>query len=97
MLRSSVLPTPFQPKYSVINYTSVAINILIIVVICIVSGGQTIPTQAQLLQCYTLSCWATRCYLPINLIRFDERTQNIFMLIGKDIEIEIQPNGEWIT
>ncbi|WP_445228432.1 DUF6888 family protein [Cyanothece sp. BG0011] len=54
------------------------------------------PTQAQLLQCYTLSCWATRFYLPVNLIRFDERSQNVFMLIGEDIEIEIKPNGEWI-
>jgi len=95
-LRSSVLPTLFQGKYSVINYTSVAINRVIIVVIGMVSGGQTIPTQAQLLQCYTLSCWATRCYLPINLIRFDERTGNIFLLISEEIEIDIKPNGKWI-
>ncbi|NET44643.1 MAG: hypothetical protein F6K15_23400 [Okeania sp. SIO2B3] len=55
------------------------------------------PTQAQLLQCYILSCWVTRFYLPINLIRLDERSQNIFMLIGEDIEIEIKPSGEWLT
>ena len=61
-----------------------------------VSGGQNIPTRAQLLQYYILSCWATRFYLPINLIRFDERTGNIFMLVGEEIEIEIKPNGEWI-
>lgn len=61
-----------------------------------VLGGNHIPTQAQLLQCYTLSCWATRLYLPINLIRFDQRTKNVFMLIGEEIEIEIKPSGEWI-
>ncbi|WP_443029211.1 DUF6888 family protein [Spirulina sp. CS-785/01] len=61
-----------------------------------VEGGEHIPTQEQLLQCYILSCWATRFYLPINLIRLDERSQNIFMLIGEDIEVEIKPNGEWI-
>ncbi|MFM7791547.1 MAG: DUF6888 family protein [Microcystis panniformis] len=26
----------------------------------------------------------------------DERTKNIFMLIGEGIEIEIKPNGQWI-
>ena len=62
----------------------------------LVSGGNNIPTQEQLLQCYTLSCWGTRLYLPINLIRFDQGTGNVFMLIGEEIEIEIKPNGEWI-
>ncbi|WP_416338821.1 DUF6888 family protein [Microcystis aeruginosa] len=60
------------------------------------SEEPNIPTLAQLLQCYTLSCWATRFYLPINLIRLDDRTKNIFMLIGEGIEIEIKPNGQWI-
>ncbi|BAG00261.1 MULTISPECIES: DUF6888 family protein [Microcystis] len=69
---------------------------VIISVIRSVLGGKNIPTLAQLLQCYTLSCWATRFYLPINLIRLDERTKNIFMLIGEGIEIEIKPNGQWI-
>ena len=69
---------------------------VIISVIGSVLGGKNIPTLAQLLQCYTLSCWATRFYLPINLIRLDDRTKNIFMLIGEGIEIEIKPNGQWI-
>ena len=69
---------------------------VIISVIRSVLGGKNIPTLAQLLQCYTLSCWATRFYLPINLIRLDDRTKNIFMLIGEGIEIEIKPNGQWI-
>jgi hypothetical protein len=34
-------------------------------------------------------------YLPINLVRFDERTKNVFMLIGEEIEIEIGADGEW--
>ena len=73
------------------HYYCVIINIT-----CSVFGGKIIPTQAQLLQCYILSSWVARFYLPINLIRLDERSQNIFMLIGEDIEIEIKPNGEWI-
>ncbi|NEP91335.1 MAG: hypothetical protein F6K18_33550 [Okeania sp. SIO2C2] len=69
---------------------------LITNVICLGFGGTIIPTQAQLLQCYILSCWVTKFYLPINLIRLDEHSKNIFMLIEEDIEIQIKPNGEWI-
>ncbi|WP_407640457.1 DUF6888 family protein [Aliterella atlantica] len=35
-------------------------------------------------------------YLPINFVRFDDRTNNMFMLIGEEVEIEIDPLGEWI-
>ena len=59
-------------------------------------GRKNIPTQAQILQCYTIFCWATRFYLPINLIILDGRSKNIFMLIGEGIEVEIKPNGEWL-
>ncbi|WP_375339896.1 hypothetical protein [Okeania sp. KiyG1] len=38
-------------------------------IICSAFGEKIIPTQAQLLQCYILSCWVTRFYLPINLKR----------------------------
>ncbi|MFM2304702.1 MAG: hypothetical protein RLZZ135_2114 [Cyanobacteriota bacterium] len=27
----------------------------------------------------------------------DTRTGNLFMLIGEEIEIEIEPNGEWVS
>ncbi|WP_422614683.1 DUF6888 family protein [Merismopedia glauca] len=54
-----------------------------------------IPTTAQTWRCFVLSSWATRMYLPINLVRFDSRTSNVFMLIGEEIEIEIDPNGDW--
>lgn len=54
-----------------------------------------IPTQEQVWQCYRLCCWATRLYLPIYLIRFDKRTNNIVLLIGDELEFEVKPNGEW--
>jgi hypothetical protein len=34
-------------------------------------------------------------YISINLVRLDERTKNVFLLAGDEIEIEIFPNGEW--
>ncbi len=33
-------------------------------------------------------------YLYINIVRQDERTGNIFMLAGEDIEIEIEQSGK---
>ncbi|MGB3205604.1 MAG: hypothetical protein WBB28_11495 [Crinalium sp.] len=48
------------------------------------------------MQCYIISSWATNLYLPINLVRLDRRTGNVFILVGEEIEIEIKPNGEWI-
>ncbi|MFB2937014.1 hypothetical protein ACE1B6_17335 [Aerosakkonemataceae cyanobacterium BLCC-F154] len=53
------------------------------------------PTNEQILSCFTLSCWATKMYLPIYLIRFDERTGDVFFLAGEETEISIYPNGEW--
>ncbi|WP_438357534.1 DUF6888 family protein [Aphanothece sacrum] len=54
-----------------------------------------IPTQAQVWQCYRLCVWATKLYLPIYLIRLDERTGYIIFIAGEEILIEIYPNGNW--
>jgi hypothetical protein len=59
------------------------------------SGNKTIPTLQQKTQCYILCCWFTRLYLPINIVRLDERTGNIFLLAGDENIIEIYPNGKW--
>ncbi len=56
----------------------------------------TIPTSAQLLECYLVCSEATKMYQSVNLVRLDERTGNLFILIGDDIEIVIGSNGKWI-
>ncbi|WP_390435281.1 DUF6888 family protein [Coleofasciculus chthonoplastes] len=54
------------------------------------------PTAAQASKCY-LVCYAlTKMYQPIFLVRIDERTGNLFILAGDDIEILIDPDGELI-
>ena len=35
-------------------------------------------------------------YQPIFLVHIDERTGNLFILAGEDIEILIDPDGEFI-
>ncbi|MFM9267370.1 DUF6888 family protein [Tychonema sp. BBK16] len=57
---------------------------------------QDIPTTAQIWQTFVICCWATKLYRSVNLVRIDERTRNVFILVGEEIEIEIKPDGEWI-
>ncbi|MHC5851943.1 DUF6888 family protein [Nostoc sp.] len=35
----------------------------------------------------------TQMYLPIYLVRLDERTTRIYILAGQSFEVEILPNG----
>ena len=58
-------------------------------------GGAAIPTAAQILKCYILSCMLTRMYVPVFLVRLDERTEKVVILAGEEIAIAIQANGEW--
>jgi hypothetical protein len=53
------------------------------------------PTTEQVFQCFVLCCWATKFYLPVYLVRMDERTSNIVLLAGDDVLIAIEPSGEW--
>ncbi|WP_225896302.1 DUF6888 family protein [Amazonocrinis nigriterrae] len=56
---------------------------------------QIIPTLEQRTQYFILCYWLTKMYLPINLVRLDERTGNVFLLAGEENIIEIYPNGKW--
>jgi hypothetical protein len=37
----------------------------------------------------------TNMYLSVHLIRIDERTKNLLILVGEEIEIVVFPNGKW--
>ncbi|WP_410500407.1 DUF6888 family protein [Chroococcidiopsis sp. SAG 2025] len=53
------------------------------------------PTTAQLFTCFVLSYWATKMYLPIYIIRVDERTGEVFFLAGEKTAVLIFSNGLW--
>lgn len=36
----------------------------------------------------------TSMYLPINLVTMDERTKNLYILAGEELEVLINPQGE---
>ncbi len=47
------------------------------------------PTELQLLKCLILCQTLSNCYQPIQLIRFDETTKEIFIIAGELGTIEI--------
>ncbi|MFB2970501.1 hypothetical protein ACE1CD_16145 [Aerosakkonema sp. BLCC-F183] len=53
-------------------------------------------TAAQTLKSFLVCCDITRMYLPIFLVRLDERTGNVFILAGEEIEVVIDRNGEFV-
>ncbi|WP_058998386.1 DUF6888 family protein [Leptolyngbya sp. NIES-2104] len=53
------------------------------------------PTPRQEAKCILLCMSLTRMYVPIHLVRLDERNRNIILLAGEEIEIYISEDGEW--
>jgi hypothetical protein len=52
-------------------------------------------TAAQCIACVRQCQRLTMMLVPIHIIRLDERTGNIFVLAGEEIQLEIPPNGFW--
>jgi hypothetical protein len=52
-------------------------------------------TAAQCIACVIQCQYLTMKFLPIHIVRLDERTGNIYLLAGEDTQLEIPPNGIW--
>nr|WP_322711087.1 hypothetical protein [Nostoc sp. ChiSLP03a]MDZ8212270.1 hypothetical protein [Nostoc sp. ChiSLP03a] len=59
------------------------------------SNNLNMPTVEQLKTLFILSFWATKMYLPVFLVRIDERTKNLVILAGEENEIIIYLDGKW--
>jgi hypothetical protein len=55
------------------------------------------PTVPQLRTFYRMSVGVSNLLQPINLVRMDERTGRLVMLVGDTIQLEILPSGEVLT
>ena len=53
------------------------------------------PTSAQTLTCFIRCQEITTLLTPIHIVRLDERTANIYILAGEEIEIIISRDGTW--
>jgi hypothetical protein len=51
------------------------------------------PTNEQTIELFKVCQDLTQMYLPIYLVRLDERTTRIYILAGQSFEVEILPNG----
>ena len=52
------------------------------------------PTIEQLKAFFDFYVWASNLLRDIALVRFDQRTSQIVILIGETIQVEILSNGE---
>lgn len=53
-----------------------------------------LPTYAQTLECFPVFQQLTRLYLPIYLVRLDERTDNIVIIAGEEVVMQINRDGD---
>jgi len=53
------------------------------------------PTTAQVWKCFQLCYDLTEKYCSIDLVTLDKRTGKVIILVREEIDIEIEPNGEW--
>ncbi len=54
------------------------------------------PTAEQAIAGIRICAQLTRVYKKIDLVRLDERTQNIYILANDSIEAEVTPTAEVI-
>ena len=54
------------------------------------------PTEKQAVNCFIICQRITQMYLPIYLVILDERSDDIFILAGKNIQVLIDRNGDVI-
>jgi hypothetical protein len=53
------------------------------------------PTPEQTTTCFILCKSVTSLFLPIFIVRIDERTRNIYILAGEETGILITRDGKW--
>ncbi|WP_390091410.1 DUF6888 family protein [Geminocystis herdmanii] len=60
-----------------------------------IGGIFIFPTTNQCISCVQLCLDLTELYIPIYLVRLDERDQRLIILAGEEIEVAIELNGNW--
>ncbi|QLE54453.1 hypothetical protein [Nostoc sp. TCL26-01] len=53
------------------------------------------PTSEQKTTCFILCQRITSLFLPIFIVRIDERTGNVYILAGEETGILITCDGKW--
>ncbi|WP_124970711.1 DUF6888 family protein [Aphanothece sacrum] len=53
------------------------------------------PTVEQCISCVQVCLDLTGFYIPVYLVRLDERDHQLVILAGEELEITIDPDGNW--
>ncbi len=53
-----------------------------------------IPTSKQTFELFSVCVRLSNVFMPINVVRLDERTNQIYILAGESIEMLIYLNGK---
>jgi hypothetical protein len=53
-----------------------------------------VPTAKQTVEFFLVCVRLSNLLQPINIVRLDERTNQIYILAGDEIEVLIYPNGK---
>ncbi|MBW4636109.1 MAG: hypothetical protein KME30_30790 [Iphinoe sp. HA4291-MV1] len=53
------------------------------------------PTAEQAITCLIVCQMLSNCYRDIQLFRFDDKTGDIYILAGDDLQIIVPPNEPW--
>ncbi|WP_016874192.1 DUF6888 family protein [Chlorogloeopsis fritschii PCC 9212] len=54
-----------------------------------------LPTIEQAFACVRVCQMLSNLYKDIKLFRFDDKTGEVYILAGDDIQVIVYPNGEW--
>jgi Iap family predicted aminopeptidase len=65
------------------------------IIVILKKEGSIFPTIEQCLSCVQVCRDLTSLYIPIYLVRLDERDRQLIILAGEELQITITPNGKW--
>jgi Iap family predicted aminopeptidase len=65
------------------------------IIVLLKKEGSIFPTIEQCLSCVQVCRDLTSLYIPIYLVRLDERDRQLIILAGEELQVTITPNGKW--
>jgi hypothetical protein len=60
-----------------------------------VESKSVLPTVEQCMSCVRVCLDLTSFYIPVYLVRLDERDKKLIILAGVETEVIIEQNGNW--
>lgn len=61
------------------------------------NGGKSLPTLSQSQQTLVLLHWISKCFQPVNIVRYDAKYKTVYIQAGEEdsIAVVINSDGKW--